>query len=135
MTALSAPRLVSEKAGITSTAPVAAATTIFQGALVVMEGGVAKPGKTALSLVVLGIADETVDNSGGIAGAARVTTRRGIFRFANLGSDALTEADIGQDAYLVDDQTVAKTAATNTRSIAGKVIDVDAVGAWVRVGF
>ena len=135
MTALSAPRLVSEKAGITSTAPVAAATTIFQGALVVMEGGVAKPGKTGVGLVVLGVAEDTADNSGGIAGAVAVTARRGTFRFANLGADALTAADIGKDAYLVDDQTVAKTSATDTRSVAGKVIDVDAAGAWVRVGF
>jgi len=135
MTALSAPRLVSEKAGDTSTAPVAADTKIWQGALVVMEGGVAMPGKTALSLVVLGIAEETVDNSGGIAGAKKVTARRRTIRLVNLASDALTEADIGKDAYLVDDQTVAKTAATNTRSVAGKVIDVDAVGAWIRVGF
>ena len=134
MTALSAPRLATEKAGDTSTAPVAADTKIWQGALVVMEGGVAKPGKTALSLVVLGIAGETVDNSGGAAGAKKVTTRRGVFRFVNLAADALTEADIGKDAYLVDDQTVAKTAATNTRSVAGTVIDVDAVGAWIRVG-
>ncbi len=135
MTALTAPRLVSEKAGLTSTAPVAAATTILQGALAVMDGGVAKPGFTGLNLVVLGLSEETVDNSGGTAGAKNVTTRRGCYRFVNLASDALTSADIGKDAYLVDDQTVAKTSGANTRSIAGKVIDVDAIGAWIRVGY
>jgi len=135
MTALTAPRLVSEKAGLTSTAPVAAATTIFLGALVVMDGGVAKPGFTGLNLVVLGLSEETVDNSGGAAGAKNVTTRRGCWRFVNLAADALTAADIGKDAYLVDDQTVAKTSGANTRSIAGKVVDVDAIGAWIRVGF
>lgn len=135
MTALTAPRLISEKAGVTSTVPVAASTKIFQGALVVMDTGVAKPGYTAAGLVVLGIAEETVDNSAGADGALSVTPKRGTFRFVNLGADALTAADVGKDAYLVDDQTVAKTSATATRSIAGTVIDVDASGAWIRVGY
>ena len=39
--------------------------------------------------------------------------------------------DIGSDCYIVDDQTVAKTSGTNTRSVAGKVFDVDADGVWV----
>ena len=135
MTALTAPRQVSEKAGVTSTAPVAADTKIWQGALVVMAAGVAKPGHTAATLVVLGVAEETVDNTGGAGGAKSVTARRGTFRFVNLGADALTTADVGKDAYLVDDQTVAKTSATDARSVAGKVIDVDAAGAWIRVGY
>ena len=52
--------------------------------------------------------------------------------FANsAAADAITLADIGADCYIVDDQTVAKTSATNTRSVAGKVFDVDAEGVWV----
>ncbi len=134
MTALTAARSVPERSGLTSTVPVAASTTIFQGAIVVMEGGVAKPGKTATGLVVVGMAEETVDNSAGAAGAKKATCRRGVGRFVNLAADAVTAADVGQDVYLVDDQTIAKTSGTSTRSIAGKLIDVDDVGAWVRVG-
>ncbi len=134
MTALSAPRLATERSGQTSTVPVAAATVVWQGGIVVMEGGVAKPGKTATGLVVLGIAEETVDNSTGAAGAKSVTPRRGCFRFVNLGSDPVTAADVGQDVWLVDDQTIAKSSGTATRSAAGKLIDVDDVGAWVRIG-
>lgn len=134
MTALSAPRSVAERSGQTSTVPVAAATTIWQGGIVVMEAGVAKPGKTATGLVVLGLAEETVDNSTGAAGAKSVTPRRGCWRFVNLASDPVTAADVGQDVYLVDDQTIAKTSATATRSVAGTLIDVDAIGAWVRLG-
>ena len=134
MTALSAPRPATERSGQTSTVPVAASTTIWQGGIVVMEGGVAKPGKTATGLVVLGIAEETVDNSTGAAGAKAVTPRRGCWRFVNLASDPVTAADVGQDVYLVDDQTIAKTSGASTRSVAGKLIDVDSVGAWVRLG-
>lgn len=134
MSALAAPRIVPEKAGVTSNPPVAAGAKIHHGALVVMDAGFAKPGYAAAGLVTLGIAEETVDNTGGAAGAKRVVVKRGCFHFANHGADAVTEADIGKDAYVVDDQTVAKTSATNTRSIAGKVVDVDAAGVWIRVG-
>lgn len=51
-----------------------------------------------------------------------------------VGSQKFTAADIGSDCYIVDDQTVAKTNGTNTRSVAGKIMDVDAQGVWVRSG-
>jgi len=62
-------------------------------------------------------------------------TRRGTFRLFNLATDAVTAADIGKPCFLVDDQTVAKTHGGNTRSQAGAVIDLDAQGVWVRLGF
>lgn len=135
MSALAAPRIVPEKLGVTSTPALAAGAKIHHGALVVMDAGFAKPAYTAAGLVTLGIAEDSVDNTGGVAGAKRIVVKRGCFQFANLAGDAITEADIGKDAYVVDDQTVAKTSATNTRSVAGKVVDVDAAGVWIRVGF
>ncbi len=134
MTALSAARTLAERSGVTSTVPVAAATLLWQGGIVVMEGGVAKPGKTAVGLVVLGVTEETVDNSGGAAGAKSVTARRGCWRMVNLAADPVTAADVGQDVWLVDDQTIARTSGGATRSVAGKLLDVDSVGAWVRLG-
>jgi hypothetical protein len=57
----------------------------------------------------------------------------GIFLYDNSASaDLLTQADIGSDVYGVDDHTVAKTSGSNTRSIVGKVFDVDALGVWVK---
>ena len=135
MSALAATRIVPEKAGVTSYVPLAAGAKIHHGALVVMDAGFAKPGYTAVGLVALGIAEDSVDNTGGTAGAKRVEVKRGCYAFATLAGDDVTEADIGKDAFVVDDQTVARTSATNTRSIAGKVIDVDAAGVWIRVGY
>ncbi|BAF88146.1 hypothetical protein AZC_2148 [Azorhizobium caulinodans ORS 571] len=135
MVALTTPRIPPEKAGATSTAPVAAGVLIHGGAITVMEAGLAVPGKTAAGLIVLGIADATADNSGGANGALSVTTRRGTFAFQTLATDAVLPADIGKPCFLVDDQTVARTSAGNTRSEAGTVIDVDAQGVWVRLGF
>lgn len=67
------------------------------------------------------------------AGAETIRYRPGIFHFANSAAgDAIAKADIGTVCYIVDDQTVAKTNGTNTRSPAGVVDSVDANGVWVR---
>ncbi|CUH67985.1 hypothetical protein TG4357_03322 [Thalassovita gelatinovora] len=50
----------------------------------------------------------------------------------SAAADEITIADIGNKAYAVDDQTVAKTDGTATRSPAGIIDDVDANGVWVR---
>ena len=51
-----------------------------------------------------------------------------------IGVPVEHQADVGADCYIVDDQTVAKTNGTNTRSVAGKIIAVDADGVWVKLG-
>jgi hypothetical protein len=133
MTAMTKARGVVRRESINSRLPVKGATTILQGALTVMDGGLACPGRTATGLIAVGIAVTTAANPGA-DGAATVDVERGTFKFFNHGADAVTAADIQKDCFIVDDQTVAKTAATNTRSIAGTVIDVEGDGVWVRVG-
>lgn len=115
--------------------PVAATTKIYAGALVCINAsGYAVPGSTSTALKARGVAQEQVDNSTGAAGDKRVETTRGCFPFANSASaDEITRADIGATAYIVDDQTVAKTNGTNTRSAAGVIRDVDSDGVWVEI--
>ena len=98
---------------------------VWAGGIVVNDAGVAAPGRVATGLVALGMALETVDNTGGSANAKRVKIQRGVFGFKNQGDDAVVAADIGKDCFIVDDETVAKTSATNTRSVAGKVFSID----------
>jgi hypothetical protein len=113
---------------------VAAATEIFAGGLIVLNAGVAEPGSEATDLKAVGRAEEYVDNSAGSAGDKTVRVRRGLFRFANsAGGDEITLADVGGSAYIVDDQTVAKTDNTGTRSAAGTIEDVDDAGVWVNI--
>jgi len=115
--------------------PVAAATKIFQGGIVCDNGsGYMTKGATATTLIALGRAEQTVDNSAGAAGDKKIEVRRGVFKFANLGADPVVLADRFSVCYVVDDQTVAKTNGTNTRSAAGLVMDVDATGVWVWLG-
>lgn len=135
MTALTAARDTPAWGGAPNrSGDVAAATTIYLGSLVMRDAaGNVVQGKTATGLVGLGRASETVDNSAGAAGDKTVAYEKGTFRFANSAStDLITKAEIGDLCYAVDDQTVAKTDGTGTRSPAGTIDGVDDLGVWVR---
>ncbi len=111
--------------------PVKAATTIYAGSLVVLDAGYAAPGRTATGLRAIGRAEARVANAGA-AGAEKIEVRRGCFRFGNSGGgDLIALTEVGAACYIVDDQTVAKTDGSGTRSIAGIVRDVDTAGVWV----
>lgn len=89
---------------------------------------------TATGLKAAGVAQGLADNSAGGNSAINVSVRRGVFRFANSSAgDAIALADVGATCYAVDDQTVAKTDGTGTRSAAGTIRDVDADGVWVQI--
>ncbi len=135
MAALTAARNTPERAGNVLGYPVKAAVKPFQGGIAVLSGGYAAPGTVATGLIAIGRFEESVDNSAGAAGAVSVQVKRGTFKFANSAAgDLIAQADVGADCYIADDQTVAKTSATNTRSIAGKIVAVDADGVWVMIG-
>lgn len=134
MTALAADRNTPRESGETRQGQVGASTKIYAGAILMRNAtGYIVEGQTATGLVGVGRAEEQVDNSSGADGALNVNFRPGNFRFANSASaDLIAIADIGAKCYAVDDQTVAKTSGTSTRSVAGIVADVDAQGVWVR---
>ena len=135
MTALSSARNTPERTGNVFGFPVKASVKAIQGGIAVLNAGYAAPGTAATGLVCIGRFEETVDNTSGSNGDVSVQVKRGVFKFANSASgDLIAQADVGADCYIVDDQTVAKTSATNTRSIAGKIIAVDADGVWVKLG-
>lgn len=133
MAALTAERDTIERAGDNLNLPAAAAKKFFAGSLVARDGsGNATPGAVATTLLGVGRAAETVDNSGGSAGDVPVPIHKGIFLFGNSSAgDLIARADIGNSCYIVDDQTVAKTNGSSTRSVAGKIFDVDSRGVWV----
>ena len=132
--ALSTDRNTPRRDGELITLPVAASKLIYSGALVARDSsGNVTPGATATTLLGIGRAEARADNATGSAGDITVDVRKGVFRFANSASaDAITRAEIGANCYIVDDQTVAKTSGSSTRSVAGVVYDVDTDGVWVR---
>lgn len=112
------------------TRAVKAGVTIYPGAGVVLNGGYLAPATTALALVSVGVADpangQAVDNSAGADGDLYCDVIPGVFNFNNsAAADAITQADVGKDCYWVDDQTVALTDGTGTRSRAGKIHDLN----------
>ena len=134
MTALTTDRNTPQKGNGYGAGRAAAAAMIFVGAIVMRNAaGFLTHGQTATGLVGVGRAQVRVDNTGGGNGDAVVDFAPGVFQYANsAGADEITIADIGAACFVVDDQTVAKTSATNTRSKAGVIDDVDSNGVWVR---
>ncbi|APE43650.1 hypothetical protein BOO69_09655 [Sulfitobacter alexandrii] len=106
--------------------PVAADTKIFLGAMVGLDAaGNAVPAAPATP-VMRGVASAEADNTDGAAGAIAASTKRGTFLFNQTGLD---RTDIGSDVYVADDNTVAATGTL----VAGKLIQIEAAGAWVEI--
>ena len=134
MTTLTEDRNTPQSLGDNRVGLVAAATKIFAGAMLMRNAaGYLVNGQTATGAHGVGRAHEPADNSAGADGDLTVRFDPGIFRYENsAATDLITVADIGSVAWIVDDQTVAKTNGGATRSAAGLIEDVDALGVWVR---
>lgn len=133
MAATTEARLTKERDGRRRAVGVEEGTKINQGAMVAVNAsGFAVPMSAATTLRGIGRAADTVDNTNGGDGDLSIEVDVGIFAFGNSASgDLIARDDIGKDCYGVDDQTVALTDGTGTRSVAGKIFDVDADGVWV----
>lgn len=136
MAALTSARNTIRQDGKRRSVPLAANGKVYQGGLVqiVAASAFADKATATVANITIGMATSTVDNTGGANGDKSVEVDRGIFRFANsAAADLIARTEIGKDVYVVDDQTVAKTNAANTRPVAGKCFDVDAQGVWVEI--
>lgn len=131
MTALNRDRNTPMKHAQVIGVPAAANVKVHAGAIVVATAaGFGAPGSTATTLTYLGRAEESVDNTGGANGAAQILVRRqAAFKWANDGS--ITQAHLGKTAYIVDDQTLAATDGTGTRSAAGRILGIESDGVWI----
>jgi hypothetical protein len=108
--------------------PVAAGAVICNGAAVALDANGnainAGPGVKHFR----GIADETVDNAGGAAGAQTIEIITPEAAYWGTAT-TFTQAQVGQPVYFADDHTVTLTAGTNT--YAGRVKSVDQYGCLV----
>jgi hypothetical protein len=133
--ALTRDRNTPTRLGQVQVYPVAANTVIYAGALVALDAsGNAVPGSTAATLKAAGRAEENVVNNPGAAGAKFINVRRGVFKYANSATDAVTAAHLLGVCYIEDDQTVAATDGGATRSPAGRVLEIETDGVWVDIG-
>lgn len=112
--------------------PVAKGAVIPAAVLVALDAdGNATEAKKAENLIVVGVSQETVDNTGGLAGAVTVTVRRGAFVLDNSSTAAVTQAGAFKNCYLEDSSTV--TSDTTKTSVVGKVLQVDPDGVVVEI--
>lgn len=126
--ALSAPRNTPKREGQDYRFAIASGVRIYPGALVMLNaGGEARPGAAATGQTAAGRARTDSTEEPGF-----VLVERGVFRWKNSASgDAITAAHWGTNVYIVDDETVALTSGSSTRSVAGVCRGVDAAGVWV----
>lgn len=123
MTALSADKSIERYEGEIIALTVKAATTIYKGSLVNVDGtGYAIPAADAASVTFMGVALE-----GGTAGQAIRVARRGVF---NLACSGFAITDMGARVYVADSATVTKTVGNGV--YVGRVVRVDsATSCWV----
>lgn len=119
------------------TFPVYGLATIFGGAMVAVDdGGNAHPASAVAAYRIWGICDKKVINTG-VNGAAQVQVRPGVFYMNNsAGGEAIHGYNVGENAYVVDDNTVSLSSLSGTRPVAGVIYGVKttAAGTLVAVG-
>lgn len=119
MTALTEDRVLQKTDGVELDFPMAASQKIFGGALAcVNAAGYAIKGSDTAGLIFQGIANGPVDNTSGQNGDKSVVLRRRGLVLMNMGT-AITQANVGDNVFLVDDQTVDLTANVNHNIFCG----------------
>ncbi|MFN3690405.1 MAG: hypothetical protein ACK4UU_05700 [Fimbriimonadales bacterium] len=122
MPALSQPYETHEREGVLVAYPVKANVTIWKGALVCVDStGYLIPASDAANLRFVGVAFESVDNTGGANGSKRCRViKRGSFVYNRSG--AYTQADVGATVRALSDNEVAKSSTNNI--VVGTVVEL-----------
>lgn len=132
MTALSAARVTRSKRIDGRRNYPLAAVKAYAGSLIMLNSaGFATPAAAVASNKnCVGVAESTVDNSGGSAGDKSIVVLEGIFNFA---ATTIAQSNLGSFAFASDDQTVDETQGTNYPR-AGIIEEyVSASEAWIEV--
>jgi len=114
--------------------PVAAATKIYAQTITGGTGANNDARPYQVGDAILGISQEQIDNTAGVAGARTVRVRRGCARLAQNGT--ITRAHINKFAKALDDSTVAIEVAPDTATVntIGTIVDVEsAATVWIEV--
>lgn len=133
MTALKAAKEAKRQSSDFAIYPVKGSTKVYKGGLVVSkDDGYAYPGVDGSGYEFLGVAAENGDNSGSaIDGAVEVRLyKTGIFQFTKASA---TQGDVGELAYIHDDQTVGTSATTNSIACGYITAIVDSSTVKVRI--
>jgi len=134
MTVLSEDKQIEIQDGVEKDFPMAASEKIFGGALgCVNAAGYALEGSDTANLIFQGVAMEQKDNSDGANGDLDVVLRRrGLVKV--ILDTAITIANVGDNVFLVDDQTVDLTANVTHNIFCGIIAGyIDTTHAWIDI--
>lgn len=110
--------------------PVAAATTIYKGAMVAFSGGYLVNATNAAGTYAIGVAEDGADNASGANGDVSVGVHFNcIVEMKTSGS--VTQANIGNTAYIVDNNTVTATAGDAIAGIFHIIDEYGRVFVWI----
>lgn len=120
--------------GVELALPVINADIIYGGSLVcVNAAGYALPGADTAGLIFMGVATQQVDNSSGAVGALSVPVRRRGLIKMKLAT-AITIANVGDNVFLVDDESVDLTANVTNKIFCGIIAAyIDTTHAWIDI--
>ncbi len=103
--ALAADKKLEYKEGVEVPVPVKTATEIFAGSFLCVDAtGWGVPGADTAGLIFQGVSRTYVPSTSGNGAATAIARRRGLIK-TTLGT-AITQANVGDNVFLVDDQTV-----------------------------
>lgn len=108
--------------------PLLAATLILQGTFAVIDAtghGVASEDVGGTDQVCLGVWDHSAENTGADGDVHGLVRRNKQFLLRNSATDPVTQADVGVQVYVEDNQTIAKTDAAGALSLAGRFMGFD----------
>jgi hypothetical protein len=131
---LAADKAVEYTDGVELAFPVINADCIYGGSLVcVNAAGYALPGSDTAGLIFEGVAMNRADNTLGAAGAINVNLRRrGLFKVTL--ATAITIANVGDNVFLVDDESVDLAANTDNDIFCGIIAQyIDATHAMIDI--
>ncbi len=134
MTALAEDKSLEYREGVESSCPVDDGDKIYGGAFVCVNAdGYLVPGADTAGLIFMGVSTEQKDNTDGSDGDLDCQIRRRGLIKAILDT-AITQANVGDNVFLVDDQTVDLVANVDNNIFCGIIAEyIDTTHAWIDI--
>lgn len=108
--------------------PLAALALVLQGTFAVVNANgfaVASAEVGGADQSCVGIWDHSAENTGADGDVVACVRRKQQFLVRNSVADPVTQADLGSAVFIEDNQTIAKTDGTGTRSLGGYFMGFD----------
>ena len=139
MTATTTPINTEYRDGILIPLALAASAIVLQGTFAVVGTNgyaLASAAVGGEDQVCIGIWENDAENDGANGAALGLVRRNKQFLVSNSATDPVTQAELGSQIYIQDNQTVAKTDGAGTRSVAGRFMGFDTeytTHVWVEI--